>query len=1172
MKREFLNKKQSSYLQVYDDYRKKFSQGYETDYYKIREQYGETMGLAYNVISAGDYDPSTITTPLPTLDNVMSTASFIVDPFTIGSFKNVGYNEPLVWSIDRWYLFDIVSNGNEFKLGFYGGDAPLSSTTSSSIYAPNFYYESKSGDVYVGIVKIRNIGSNKTRLMIRVDSNYNFYVGTDINKYWLIGNCLTYMNIINTNTYTLRWGYEVRSLSAGNTVFNLINGSYSNIGIIDGVTWPNYRYGGPLNSNRYSIDDIVDQSNAFYRVYPIRNYSNDVTSLGQRTSFTLQCSGGGVDQVALFISSTPLIQTTYNRSADIAMELSLEFVVYDTISNVINAPQASVSMQLPSYPNLNNTNGQIYFRIEEDGKIYASKDKGSAVLICTRTYSKFYISLIVKGYSGNKQCQFKFITHNTLPISSNPPSDPLILSMPMLNKTASIFLPNGNTSDTFPMTAGKYYTTNVDSSPPLPYGLNRWYSIDIGNINNGIKIGFYTNSTISNHTETSTSVNPPQFYYNTGDRGVYMGGVLKKTLPNDWTVIFLLVDDLLNFYVGYGEAYYYLIDNITNYMSYIFPDTYTIRLGWEVHANTTSSYNLTNIDGGYYQSPSYQLTWPNNRIFNNTLTDYSDEGSIVNQLGLFKYVNFYNYSNSYSTQGSFTLQNVNTATNTDVIIVIFSNNTIPNNSTNASEVAILGSQYLIYKLSTNEFIYNGVSKGAPNSYPDLNASNGQIYWDFTGGQVFVSRDSSNRVSLPGVVIPVGSISGGIMTSSATTSSSTYKFIVNNTQAIVPPPGPTAPPLQAFPSPPVGYISSSDPNDFGYSLSGQTSGTEYTVGEYVYQGAGYLYGFHSLMYGQIINCNSFKFGVGHLSSTPIRNAPSPYYFPHTNSDNTSLYFYYDSLTGNIYKDGVVIYILAASLTNLGWGIDINYNVYLFTGTTQSYLIGNLSGYFNNNNIQVASMFGLIYRPSINSPSSIFTQDGTTSLRYIPSTYPLDTIYNHRIWDNTISKYKLSVTTSSSSSSVYKYLEFTSNIVTPSYDRRIMIRSTVAPSDLLFVFARDSSSSFSPGSEYPLSTIQNVSTLNGTILYIQSNQAFYANTINKQGINLGLNINNNIAIFDVIQPSTLKAGTLISNEQTININMGTAPLFGTTWTSFPLMGIFVQTTSPSTMCTIEIIVPQ
>ncbi len=1180
MKREFLNKKQNSYLQVYDEYRKKYTEGYGTEYSRMREEFGENMGLAYNVISSGDYDSTTITSPLEILDNVMSTASFIVDPFTIGSYKNVAYNEPLVWSIDRWYLFDIVSNGNEFKLGFYGGDAPLSSTTSSSIYPPNFYYESISGNVYMGLISLKNIGANKTRLMIRIDSNYNFYIGTDINKYWLIGNCLSYMSIINTDTYTIRWGYEVHSLSTSNTIFDLVNGSYSNIGNIDGVTWPNYRYGGPLNSNRYSIDDIVDQSNAFYKVYPIRNYSNDVTSLGQRTSFTLQCSGIGVDQVALFISPTPLLQTTYNRSADIAMELALEFVVYDTISNVINAPQASVSMQLPSYPNLNNTNGQIYFRIEEDGKIYASKDKGSAVLICTRTYAKFYISLIVKGYSGNKQCQFKFISHNTLPIAPNPIPDPLILSMPMLNKTASIFLPNGNTTDSYPMTAGKYYTTNVDSSPPLPFGLSRWYSIDIGNVNNGIKIGFYTNTSISNHTETSTSVNPPQFYYSTSDRGVYMGGILKKTLPNDWTVLFLLVDENLDFYVGYGEAYYYLIDNITNYMSYIFPDTYTIRLGWEVFANTSSTYNLINIAGGYYQSPSYELTWPNNRIYDTIIGDYNDVAIHQNSIGVFKHVNFLNYSNAYSAQGSFTLQNVNTATNTEVIVILFNDITNGNNSTTGSYATMLGSNHLIYKLSTNQIIHNGTSIGTPSSYPDLNTANGQIYWEFNGGQVYLSRDRSNKVLLS-VSIPSGNLYGGIITSSATTSSSTFKFIQNNVQAIVPPPGPPLPPSSgsSIPAPTVGTYSSALNEHNGkwvlsYSI---TPGQETLFCEEYSYGQAYADKWQSTLVFDFTITN-FKIGVG-LKNTSVLRGDLGTIVGNTkgawNTSNYYLYYYYDSTSGNVYKDNVVIYSIQAGLTTVGFSIDEYYNVYVVT-STDFYNIGSYLDYYNSNiNVQMSVTYGIVATPSTSpfNASSSYTVNTSKTKIYTTvgdSIFALDGIYNRILYDVISSFYKLSITASSTTN--YKYVECKVGDSRPPYisNYRYMFRFTIAPTDVILLWGR-AIPSFTPGSEYTLSQVQTPVGSNGCITYVSSTSSFYANNVLRQVLNLNLSIDNTTLYFDQANSSVnFNAGANYASRTNVNVNKGVAPL-GVSPSNFyfPFMGFFIKTSSPSSYCQIDAI---
>ena len=100
-------------------------------------------------------------------------------------------------------MFNIISNGNDFKLGFYGGNQPLSFTSTSSTYPPDFYYESSTGSIYMGNVLLKNIGANKTTLMIRIDSNYNFYIGTALNNYWLIGNYLTNMSIINNDTYTI---------------------------------------------------------------------------------------------------------------------------------------------------------------------------------------------------------------------------------------------------------------------------------------------------------------------------------------------------------------------------------------------------------------------------------------------------------------------------------------------------------------------------------------------------------------------------------------------------------------------------------------------------------------------------------------------------------------------------------------------------------------------------------------------------------------------------------------------------------------------------------------------------------------------------------------------------------------------------------------------------------
>ena len=1181
MKRQFLNKKQeSNYLAIYDEYRRKYTQGYETGYYRLRDQFGDNVGLPYNVISSGDYDPTTITTPLPTLAHTISPATYTVAPFTVGNYQTVGYNDSLVWGIDRYYLFNITSNGNDFKLGFYGGNQPLSFTSTSSTYPPDFYYESSTGSIYMGNVLLKNIGANKTTLMIRIDSNYNFYIGTALNNYWLIGNCLTNMSIINNDTYTIRWGYEVKSNGGSNTTFNLVSSSYSDLPNIltDGISWPNYRLGGVLNSNRMAITDTVDQSNANFRVYQVLNYSNDVTSLGQRTSFTLRNISGSFDQVVIFITQNPLSQPTYTRTYDIVTETSLNFLSYDSLTNSYAIPPSQSTPS--SWPNLNNVNGQIYFRIEEDGKIYSSRDKSNAALIGTLSYSKFYIYVCTKGYSGNKTGTLSFIQHDAQAVLANPTLDPSILRAPMIDRTSTLILPNGNTSDTVSMTAGNYYTTSVVDSTPLTYGLNIWYNVDLNNITNNFKIGFYTNTLINNHTQTSSSVNPPAFYYNTSDRGVYMGGVLKKTLPNDWTLVFLLLDHSLNFYVGYSDVFYYLIDNLNNYLPNIWPNTYTIRLGWEVHANTTSSYTINHIDGGYYQDPSYQLTWPNARIYNGT-GDYSDQGVLQNETGLFKYVNFLNYSNTYIPQGSFTFQNVNTATNTEVIVVIFNDLQNSNGNTTGSYPTMLGSNHLIYKLSTNQIIYNGTSIGAPSSYPDLNTALGQIYWEFSGGQVYLSRDESNKVLLSGVSVPSGVLYGGVLTSSATTSSSTYKFIPNNSQAVVPPPGPPLPPSSgsSIPAPTVGtYSSVQAEHATKWTLSYPvTPGQETLIPEEISYGQAYADKWQSTVVFNFTVTN-FKIGVGYVCTTPIRNDLGGYNVNPKRPWDTSnyyLYYYYDSTNGYIYKNNVVVYALPSGLTTVGFSIDEYYNVYVVTATDY-YNVGSYSPFNSSNtNNQTGITYGIVVTP----PSSPFFASSNytlnTSRTKIYATlgngiYSLDGIYNRIMYDVISTQYKQSITASSTTN--YKFVECRSNYAVNAYafNYRYMFRFTVAPTDVVLLWGR-SIPTFVPGTEYSLSQIQTpVQPSYGCITYVSSTSTFYANTTSRQVLNLNLSVNNTTLYFDQDNSSVnFNAGANFASKVAVPVGKGTAPLTQTSNFYYPFVGFFIKTSSPSTYCQIDAI---
>lgn len=665
-----------------------------------------------------------------------------------------------------------------------------------------------------------------------------------------------------------------------------------------------------------------------------------------------------------------------------------------------------------------------------------------------------------------------------------------------------------------------------------------------------------------------------------------MGGVLKKTLPYNWSVIFLLVDENLNFYVGYGETYYYLIDNISNYLPFIFPNTYTIRLGWEVYAKTSSTYNLTNMSGGYYQPPSYELTWPNNRIYNTTLGDYNDEAVVQNSIGLFKHVNFLNYSNAYSGQGSFTLQNVNTATNTEVIVVLFNNMINSNNSTSGAYTTMLGSNHLIYKLSTNQIIYNGTSIGTPSSYPDLNTANGQIYWEFDGGQVYLSRDSSNKVLLSGVSIPLGNLYGGIITSSATTSSSTYKFIVNNIQAIVPPPGPPLPPSSGSSIPTPSPFGSTQ---FSSSISEHTSkwvqtysatpDVEMLLREEVSYYQAYADGWQSTLVFDFTIPN-YKIGVGYVCTPPIRQiGPSSGYNVNPTrpwGSSYYLYYYYDSVTGNIYKDNVVIYNIQSALNTVGFAIDEFRNVYVVTSSNY-YNIGSYVDYYQNGiNNQTSITFGIAVTPSTSPfiPQNAYTLNTSKTniyLSYGNNYHKFDGIYNRMLYDVQSSLYKTSITSSSTTN--YKYIEckYNRGRLQSAEWKRYSFKLTIAPQDIILLFGYEQTSKYTPGSEYTLTDIQTPFNINyPTFTYVQSLQGFYANNILRSAFNLLLNTDNKDLYFEQTDSYTgYNFGTSSTNVTTIPINKSSPPFTTTSNYYLNFIGFFIKTSSPSTFCQIDVI---
>ncbi len=459
----------------------------------------------------------------------------------------------------------------------------------------------------------------------------------------------------------------------------------------------------------------------------------------------------------------------------------------------------------------------------------------------------------------------------------------------------------------------------------------------------------------------------------------------------------------------------------------------------------------------------------------------------------------------------------------------------------------------------------------------MNTALGQIYWEFNGSQILVSRDSSNKVVLAGVSSPIGVIYGGIMTSSTTTSSSTYTFIADNTQAIVPPPGPPLPISlgSTIPAPSGSYSSkiTTGTAQFNNTFSGLTPNTEYIFTESPSYQQLYADKWQSTL---VLNFTTLdhKIGVGLKSSTPIRsdlhsgvNTIQPW------SANYYLYYYYDASNGNVYKDGVAVYSLASGIQTIGFAIDENYNVYVVTATDY-YNVGTFTTYWDNGiNNQTGLTYAWAYKPTTGSGNYSTYISLNTSRSYIYTTignsvFSLDGIYNRILWDSISSLYKTSITASSSAN--YKFIECKLSPGIPTYTWRYMFKFTIAPTDVVLLWANNDN--FIPGAEYNLSQIQSVNPSFGCINYVSSTSTFYANSTARHVSNLNLSVNNTTLYFDEINgQTTFNAGSSYGTRQNIPVGIGIAPLivgFTSTW-YWPFRGFLIKTASPSTYCQIDVI---
>lgn len=976
--KNYLNKK-TPYTEVYKNYKMKMINS-SSSYKKIFDNYIHNYGLDFLVTSpSSSVDRDLVTTPFPQLSNALTNASFTVNGFDEDTWFNTSFNDfQIIWGQDQWYSFTFENNSNLFRIGFYADNSPLSEFNLTSTNPPTFYYDSLTGNIIMGGTIKKKIIANTNKLVIRIDSLFNFYVGITKSSYYLIGNCLDYMSAININSYSIRWGFEIQSKNANNpTIFNIDESGWTNINEIPsantiGVTFPNYRIVAQPNSP--SISSTLLANSNHYKVYDVLNKSNVLIEYGTPTSFTLKCISGTIDQVIVCISNSDISQQTFLRYEDLITALG-SYVLYDSLTNeYINNTNSVIP---PSFPNITNASGQIYFNINGND-VSSSRDLGSAISVGNITISSgsVYIYVITKSFdSAEESGVYSFIANNSLSNLSNPVEDPSVITSQLIGYTQFTSLPSG-VGETFSNTSAlTYYTTSYENpSSIITYGVDQYWYVNFLNSDCTIKIGFYTDSSSWSNNVSSSST-PPQFYYDSATGNCHMGVNIVKVIKPNLLSIMVRVDENGDFYVGESTQYYYKMDNILSYFTNINQNTYSIRLGWEVFSqNGGGSFNISLIEGGVKEPVNYSPSYPNTRLYNSIVSDFCINSEMVNNANVYNAFPLYNYSNKFALTGNYTLQCQSDVLVSNLYVVIYSSNIYSPNATYNTLNDALGATYLCYDALQDVFIQNSVANFtvAGMSFPDLMSGSGQIYVEITNDSVYVGADSSHKQFV--TLLPVLSTYSSCLLSYGTSSNLFFNFIPTNVKDFTTNPNPY-PPQVSLPQEPSSGYTSVELNTFTKIPSPITCSPDV---EYVslapyntsYTETNFKFGSYYLMYITITSTfNNYKIGFINVSTTDDKINTSQGLY--VNTDNEDFLGYYDSTDGGLYLNGVAINYIEPNLQNILVCVDENGVFYVGKNPSLTFSVGNLQTEFINQSYGSKSVYTPLCGIIFNSSTTNFT---------------------------------------------------------------------------------------------------------------------------------------------------------------------------------------------------------
>jgi hypothetical protein len=900
------------------------------------------------------------------------------DDLEINKFTTFITNPQKFYRTDVFYYIELGLNNNKARIGFLMDATSVNHKTinTTSILKPTFYYESFTGKCYAGTQLIKTINANMTSILIRLDENLNFYIGRTDTNYQLICNIMDYsvnntlnnQELINNINLPFRLCIEIEATNSQDYRFSLLNNGfkeYSNIAT-SGISWPNW--GITSSSERLLTSSLTSTNN--YKI----NFINTLLPItaGTRASFTLKSLNNNIDELYIGIMPNNTSIASFTSLINTGLTSS---IYYNSVNNIYF--ENGIDNGLPDlyiFPNIGSNNGQIYFMIDEDKKVYSGFGPNTSFYIGTYQSNDILKFVLITRGPINETGTFYFVDNSLNdPQPTNYILDPSNDKAPLQGFTfIPDSLPNDTNTQALTSLIMDRYTSYIKETSRY-YGVDTFYYITITPFDNEYKIGFYTDDTISPSSLTTDS-NKPQFYYDSIDGGCWVGNELKARIRDGLTRLFIRMDENLNFYIGETETNYILVenlkvmyDNTPSNMSLINKNKKTFRFGYQVYTKESTQFNIHVENSGFKIGTSIQTNgvgWPN--------WGFVDSPSSLVSFNLAADTDYTYYVISpfngiqSGIKYEFTLQCDSSQVNSLYIYIGYTSS-----STNSALENIITSG-IYYNSSTGKYYYGfqpySLVAGQPAFYPNpnINTSNiSQIYFKIDGNSIYsgYSRSTlSNIVNLPSTPLHCAIITKNIIGNS----SGIFKFIpedLDNPSPVVNPldyPSDVQAPLTGFISGPSLYNSLTYTNTSlvqdEYKTYIRETGLLLRQDQYYYINLAGVGNGNSIRIGYLMD-NVIADGIYSNLAAPTVQVPS---------------MYYESSTGKCYFGTILMDTIHPNLESLFIRIDQDLNFYIGRTDTNYRLIGSMPfdlSYQIFRNINWAPrLFYEFYKPSAITPSN------------------------------------------------------------------------------------------------------------------------------------------------------------------------------------------------------------